>query len=46
LVPIPNGIEISEEKKSQYRDQIWNLVEKMAGEKLLEHIEYEQIFDV
>ncbi len=46
LVPIPNWIDISQEKKSEYRTKVWAIVEKMAGEKIIENIEYEQIFDV
>lgn len=46
LVPIPNGITISDEKKSLYRDKIWTIIEKMAGEEIFPHIEYERIFDV
>ncbi len=46
LVPIPNGIHISDQQKSIYRDKIWAIVENMAGEKIVPHIEYEKIFDV
>jgi hypothetical protein len=46
LVPIPNGIHISDQQKSTYRDKIWTIVENMAGEKIVPHIEYEKIFDV
>jgi hypothetical protein len=46
LVPIPNGITISDTQKSSYRDKIWTIIEKMAGEKIVPHIEYERIFDV
>ena len=46
LVPIPNGISITETKKSEYRDKVWAIVEKMAWEKFVENIEYEQIFDI
>jgi phytoene desaturase len=46
LVPIPNWITINEEKKSEYRNKIWAIVEKMAWEKIVENIEYEQIFDI
>ncbi len=46
LVPIPNGITITEAEKQVYRDKIWKIVEDMAGEEVLSHLEYEQIFDV
>jgi phytoene dehydrogenase-like protein len=46
LVPIPNGISISAEKKEEYRQNVWKKVEEMAGEKITEHIEYEQVFEV
>jgi phytoene desaturase len=29
LVPITNGINISEEEKSAYRDKIWKIVEEL-----------------
>lgn len=46
LVPIPNGITISEEEKKLYRDKVWKIVEDMAGEETLPSLEYEQIFEV
>lgn len=46
LVPIPNGIEISPEQKSSYREKVWKIVEQMAGEEILPYVEYEQIFEV
>ncbi|HMS90758.1 MAG TPA: phytoene desaturase family protein [Candidatus Absconditabacterales bacterium] len=46
LVPIPNGIIISDEQKSTYRDKIWTIIGNMAGEKIVSHIEYERMFDV
>ena len=46
LVPIPNSIQISAEKKEEYRQKVWKKVEEMAGEKITEHIEYEQVFEV
>jgi phytoene desaturase len=46
LVPITNGINISEEEKSAYRDKIWKIVEELVGEELISHIEYERIFEI
>ncbi len=46
LVPITNGIEISEEEKKSYRDKIRKIVEEMTGENLVDHIEYERIFEI
>jgi phytoene dehydrogenase-like protein len=46
LVPIPNGITISPEQKSSYRDQIRKQVEHMAGESIVDHLVYEKIFVV
>jgi phytoene desaturase len=46
LVPIPNGIEISPEQKSSYREKVWKIVEQMAGEEILPYVQYEQIFEV
>jgi phytoene desaturase len=46
LVPITNGIDISEEEKSSYRDKIRKIVEEMTGENLIDHIEYERIFEI
>lgn len=46
LVPITNGIDISDEEKSSYRDKIWKIVEEMTGENLVDHIEYERIFEI
>ncbi len=46
LVPITNGIDISDEEKSAYRDRIWKIVEHLTGENLVDHIEFERIFEV
>lgn len=46
LVPIPNGITITEEEKKSYRNKIWKIVEDMAGEDILSYLEYEQIFEI
>lgn len=46
LVPITNGIDISDEEKKSYRDKIWKIVEEMTGENLIDHIEYERIFEI
>lgn len=46
LVPITNGIDISDEEKSSYRDKIRKIVEEMTGENLIDHIEYERIFEI
>ena len=46
LVPISNGIDISEEEKKSYRDRIRKIVEEMTGESLVDHLEYERIFEV
>ncbi len=46
LVPITNGIDISEEEKKAYRDKIRKIVEEMTGENLIDHIEYERIFEI
>ena len=46
LVPISNGIDISEEEKTAYRNKIRKIVEEMTGENLVDHIEYERIFEV
>lgn len=46
LVPISNGIDISEEEKNSYRDKVRKIVEEMTGESLVDHIEYERIFEV
>lgn len=46
LVPITNGIDISEEEKKSYRDKIRKIVEEMTGENLVDHIEYERIFEI
>lgn len=46
LVPITNGIDISEEEKKSYRDKIRKIVEEMTGENLIDHIEYERIFEI
>ena len=46
LVPITNGINISEDEKQSYRDKIRKIVEEMAGENLIDHIEYERIFEI
>ena len=45
-MPITNGIDISKEEKSSYRNKIWKIVEEMTGENLIDHIEYERIFEV
>lgn len=46
LVPIPNGIEISDNQKEQYKHIVRGIVEKMAGENIVWHIDTEQIFTV
>lgn len=46
LVPITNGIDISEDEKQSYRKKIWKLVEEITGESLIDHIEYERIFEI
>lgn len=46
LVPIPNGIEITDNQKELYKNQIWKIVEQMAGEDIVWHIEVEEIFTV
>ena len=46
LVPITNGIDISDEEKKIYRDKIRKILEEMTGENLTDHIEYERIFEV
>lgn len=46
LVPIPNGIEITDNQKQLYKDQIWKIVEKMAGEDIVWHILVEEVFTV
>jgi phytoene desaturase len=46
LVPITNGIDISTEEKKSYRDKIRKIVEEMTGENLIDHIEYERIFEI
>ncbi len=46
LVPITNGINIGDEEKKSYRDKIWKIVEEMTGENLIDHIEYERIFEI
>ena len=38
LVPIPNGIEISDNQKEQYKNMVRGIVEKMAGEDIVWHI--------
>jgi phytoene desaturase len=38
LVPIPNGIEISNNQKEQYKNMVRKIVEKMAGEDIVWHI--------
>jgi phytoene desaturase len=46
LVPITNGINISEDEKKSYRDKIRKIVEEMTGEDLIDNIEYERIFEI
>jgi phytoene dehydrogenase-like protein len=46
LVPIPNGIEISESQKSRYREKVRSIAEQMAGEEIVPYLEYERIFVV
>lgn len=37
---------ISEEEKKSYRERIRKIVEEMTGESLIDHIEFERIFEV
>lgn len=46
LVPIPNGIEISDNQKVEYKNMVRGIVEQMAGEDLVWHISVEEIFTV
>lgn len=46
LVPIPNGIEIDDNQKKQYKDKIWKVVEKMAGEDITWYIQTEELFSI
>lgn len=46
LVPIPNGIEISNSQKDQYKNMVRKIVEQMAGEEIVWHLAVEEIFTV
>jgi len=46
LVPIPNGIKITDNQKEQYKNMVRWIVEQMADEDIVWHIDTEEIFTV
>jgi phytoene dehydrogenase-like protein len=46
LVPIPNGIEITDNQKEQYKNMVRTTVEQMTGEDIVWHVVVEELFSI